>query len=290
MTDTFEPRTGAAFARAIVGRWIVCNANPQSASVMNAYDGMELTSDGRWFGLESDGAGGLRRATTTRPMTRALRGTYSFYSPARGGLVSGDDTVPSAASMHLHLNEIIQDDYGFEFARAPTRLAMEENGPIAWVRADAEPAPSPDEDEGNACDDATPCAGGLACPPLWTQPGGATEGVCSAPATVALGDGCDPDAVRTCASGLVCLGECLRCATVGGVGAPCDANRGPYPECGTGGAAFCDATDATGAPLHCDKGAGVCATAGGLGAWCSEDDHCDPSLACDFGANQCVAR
>ncbi|HEY8080427.1 MAG TPA: hypothetical protein VIF62_40130, partial [Labilithrix sp.] len=32
MTDTFEPRTGAAFARAIVGRWIVCNANPQSAS------------------------------------------------------------------------------------------------------------------------------------------------------------------------------------------------------------------------------------------------------------------
>lgn len=183
-----KPVTPAAFSRGLVGRWLGCQYDPNSISSLITHEGVEFTADGRYYGLESDGQGGLQRATKLKvvqfqgyPATVEPSGSYSIYSRAAEGLVSGDDDRPTQI-MHLHLNEIILDlEVSFE---ASPRRFLTTNGIAMWfVSADPEPNdPTPRlADVGELCGpDDGQCRSGLQCALVFPQPypGTPDQGVC----------------------------------------------------------------------------------------------------------------
>lgn len=190
-----QPRTPSSFHHALVGRWLACQYDPKSPSLLIAHQGIEITASGRYYLLEPDGLGGLQRATQvivnnggtppdTYPVTIEPDGSYSIYSGAEHGLVGGDDDTPSTL-LSLHLNEVILDlDVSFE---ASPREFLTNNGIAMWfVTADDElNDPTPRQPAlGELCGpDDGQCRTGLDCalvfPPA--APGVSAQGVCTVP-------------------------------------------------------------------------------------------------------------
>ncbi len=192
-----QPRTPASFSHALVGRWLACQYDPQSPSLLIAHQGIELTASGRYYLLVPDGAGGLQRATQvivnkfvnwqspydSYPVTIQPNGSYSIYSGAENKLVGGDDTTPSS-EVRLHLNEAILDlDVSFE---ASPREFLTSNGIAMWfVSADDEvnEATPRQPAVGELCGpDDGQCRTGLDCSLVFPSPapGVSAQGVCTA--------------------------------------------------------------------------------------------------------------
>jgi len=154
------PQTAAAFTRALVGRWLVCSRAPAAPPVLLAHDGLDFRADGIWSFLKPGAVAGTYEDTSVT----GTSGTWTLTSSSVTGVAARTDTTPSK-TVSLRLVELGLD-LAVAFEVAPRRFVTTEDGrAIVFVWSVPETgAPAPYQpSEGEACDDMTPCAGGLAC-------------------------------------------------------------------------------------------------------------------------------
>jgi hypothetical protein len=274
-----------------VGRWLACQYDPKSSDALSAHEGVEFTASGRYYLLDSDGHGGLQRATTVKwneGMAIEPAGSYSFWSTLARGDVSADDDVPTD-QLYLDM-DALPDGAVVDFEAQPRRFMMSN---AIFVSADPEPDPGAMllPGEGDICDpEGAACKGGLACPVVFPSTG---SGVCTVPRTSERAERCDNLGVRTCAAGLTCIGACLRCGSHGGLGEACDGDisdnwhfyQDDFNVCRSQ-IRLCNPTEGD-KRLHCNRESGQCAVPGPQGAWCADDSHCI-SGKCDRPATSCL--
>jgi hypothetical protein len=124
--------SAAALVSALAGRWLVCEHDPSSPSVLLARDGVEFTADGHWNALKPDNFGGYERTITTGTF-----GTYALYLSGQSQPVPLTDTTASAW-ITLRLNELNLDvTVGFE--TGPRRMLVRGGVEASFVPVEATP-------------------------------------------------------------------------------------------------------------------------------------------------------
>jgi hypothetical protein len=168
------PQTAAAFTRALVGRWLVCGRTTGAPQVLLVHDGLDFRADGTWSFLKAGAVAGTYEDTSVT----GTSGTWTVAASGVAGVAARTDTTPSK-TVSMRLVELGLA-LALAFEVAPRRFTTSEDGqPITYVWSVPEtgtPAPYQPA-EGEACDDATPCAGGLGCARV-DAPGG-TVALCT---------------------------------------------------------------------------------------------------------------
>jgi hypothetical protein len=124
--------SATAFVSALAGRWLVCEHDASSPSVLLARDGVEFTADGHWNALKPDNLGGYEHTITTGTF-----GTYALYVAGQSQPVALTDTTASGA-ITLRLNEL-HLDLTVDFETGPRRMLVHGGVEASFVPVEAAP-------------------------------------------------------------------------------------------------------------------------------------------------------
>jgi hypothetical protein len=191
------PRTAAALAGLLSRRWFQCSVKPGSVSGLDAHEGLEFTADGNWYFLRASNGGFERDPSPDATGTYLISNTD--LAPAGTGLVGPTDTT---FGLHLLIEWFnggrLELGTNF-FYPSPLRFKTL-NGIVMWFVALDVDGTSFVGGEGMACE-----TGGAVCGHGTVCVSENNSAVCSAPAAVGRGEGCDHKGTRTCTPPLVCL-------------------------------------------------------------------------------------
>lgn len=192
------PRTAAGMTRLLARRWYVCGYDPKSWSPLLAKPGLEFRPNGDWAFVEFE----ADRRTLTVPA--APGGVYGVYNDLLETLVPTTDTT-TGSTLHVRwFNDKLDPfhegklDLKTDFEHSPLRFRTEKGIPTWYVALD-QTGIELDAVEGTACAPDNGCREGARC--VYER----NVTVCSKPATVQRGEGCDRQGTRTCAPNLTCL-------------------------------------------------------------------------------------
>jgi hypothetical protein len=224
------PSTAAALTALLARPWYACTPDPTSVSGLVAHDGLQFTDDGHWFFLKRTGDA---FACETEP---DATGTFEMANSHFSGDAHFVPPTDTTFDRQILLEWLYKGrlELATDFQEAPLRFHTW-NGIHLWFVALDGDGRSLEGAEGMACDGTN-----AVCQRPGTCVSENNSGICSAPAVVGRGEGCDHKPVRACAQGLTCL-DTRRCGVVHAVGERCDG-----------------VLDVCTAPAVCNDGTGLC--------------------------------
>jgi hypothetical protein len=194
------PSTADAFTRVLARTWIACKFDPSSSSGLVAHEGIEFTPDGVWFSVHGTPNGYEHDPPEEQP-NGPTSGPYDFsnstLAATNHGYVPTTDTT-FARELLLEWTYKGNLELQVDFQRSPLRLHTWNGVDLLFVALDDDGAEYVGT-EGMACDTA-----GAVCRSPTRCVSENNSGVCSAPAVVGLGAGCDHKGTRKCDTGLTC--------------------------------------------------------------------------------------
>ena len=152
------PHTAAAFTSVVARRWFICGYDATSRSGLVSHEGLELTPEGHWYYLKSDGHGGYER-----DVGADADGPWFVYSSTAHGLVPQSDATV-ADTVYLHWDDHRGGlDLRTTFESSPLRMKTW-NGVDLWFVALDSDGEALRGAEGMSCNvEGVACNADLAC-------------------------------------------------------------------------------------------------------------------------------